>query len=107
MKIEVNTWQRQMLSMLCGGMRGDVATIRKASRLLDILELTKEEKRAINLRATPKGLTWDDVDKVYALDIEEEEGIELLRELYSSFDQWPAAQRQLVLDLGSTLGVTE
>ena len=106
MKIEVNTWQRQMLAMLCGGMRGDVATIRKAMGLLDILELTKEEKNAINLRVTPEGLTWDNADLTYVLNIEEE-GIELLRELYSSFNQWPAQQARLVLDLGSTLGVTD
>ena len=106
MKIEVNTWQRQMLAMLCGGMRGDVATIRKAMGLLDILELTKEEKKAINLRVTPEGLTWDDAEKVYVLDIEEE-GIELLKQLYSSFDKWPAQQARLVLDLGSRLGVTD
>ena len=104
MKLVVNTWQRLMLSMLCGGMRGNVATIRKAMGLMDILDLTEEEKKAINFKTSPIGQTWENETLTYELDIEEED-IELLRNLYTSFDQWPANQASLVLDLGDVLGV--
>lgn len=106
MKLKVNTWQRQMLGMLCGEMKGNVSTIRQAMKLLDVLELTEEEKKKINFRTFPEGQVWDDADLAYELDIEKE-GIELLCNLYSSFDQWPANQAQLVLDLGEQLGVED
>jgi hypothetical protein len=43
-------------------MKGPAGLMRKAFKLLDVLELTKTEKEKINYRMGPKGPQWDNTD---------------------------------------------
>lgn len=108
MKLKVNVWQRQALIQLVGGTKGNIATLRKASKALDVLEMTQEEIEAVGLVFRPDGFaTWKDTDIIYELEIKDKEAAGLVKRLFKTSKEWPANQALLVLDLAEQMGLTE
>lgn len=98
------TWQRVMSAAIVGSVQGNVATLRKADRLLDILEFSKEEKERIGLKISGPTYTWVDTDTEWDLDIPYE-CMDIFRNAIMGYGEWPAANRQEVFSLHQTLGI--
>lgn len=98
MKLEINTWQRVMLTAVVGQLRGNVHLLRKAIKVLDILEMTDEEKQAIGYTELSTGARWDDTERRFPLEFDQE-AITLIQQAIERFEGWPAEQAALVFDL--------
>lgn len=108
MKLNLTTWQRLMLAQIVGALEGPVARIRKASKLLDLLELPQGDREAIGLREIGAGaFRWDDTERRWEIEIPDRELAAFLRRQVEAFQHWPAAKREEVLDLCEQLEIGE
>ena len=71
--IVLNCWERITLTSIIGNIRGNVMSYRKASKVLDLLELSAEERSQVELRAiAPNQFTWNDRKKEWEIFFSEE-----------------------------------
>jgi hypothetical protein len=57
--ITLTTWQRALILNILSGTRGDLRTVNKALKVIDILEFTEEEKSRLGLIISSDGsMTW-------------------------------------------------
>jgi len=107
MKLQLTVWERIKLCMVVGSIRGvNMATIRKADKALDVLELSEEEEKAIGLVYLPTGkIRWKpDTDVEYVLEIKDKEAVHLVRKAFDEYSNWDTADRKLILRLEEKLG---
>jgi len=92
MKLSVNTFQRITLSNIIGAIEGNAQMIRKATRLLDALELSDDEKRQVGLEAvaTSMGIQyqWKDAAHVWEIEIADDNLAALLKQRLTDY-VWP------------------
>jgi hypothetical protein len=105
MILNINTWQRIQLELLIGEVKGPAATVRKAVKLLDVLEMSKDEKEAVGLRQVQGGMVWDEPDHLFSIEIKDGNLEVFLRELVKQKEDWPANRH--ALDLIDQLGVDD
>jgi hypothetical protein len=105
MNLNLTTWQRLQLLMLVNGVRGDLRTVRKALKLIDVLEMSAEERQEVGLQATPGGFTWNVQDKCWELEIGDSNLLAFLKEQVEGRKDWPAAAGKEVLNLSEQLGI--
>jgi len=103
--MELNTWQRFMLSQIVGGLRGDIQTVRTGLKLLEILELSDSEKQQVGFVEDKTGAHWEDTEYRFELEIKDENLVAFLRTKATEFQGWPVNKNSL--DLFDQLGVTE
>lgn len=105
MLLTLNTWQRLTLLQLVNSTQGDLRTVRKALKALDVLEMTAEEQEAVGLTAHPNGaFSWTEGAHKFELDVTEDVAA-FLRERVEAKEDWPASRD--VLDLCEQLGIDE
>jgi len=105
MLLKLTTWQRIQLESVVGAQKGPVATVRKAIKLLDIVELTDAEKAAIGFKVNDLRFTWKDKDKTWDIDIQDKNLEMYLLQVCLAWEYWPINTE--VLDLFEKLGVDE
>jgi len=71
MKLNLTTWQRLQLLMLMNSVQGDLRTINKALKLIDLFELSEDEQEEIGLRSTPTGFTWNDPNRRWGIEVKD------------------------------------
>lgn len=86
-QLELTTFERVSLAQWIGQQTGDLRRIRYLIRVLDKLELSDEEKRAVGWVQVEKQLMWKDKDRSFQLEFEDAE-FELLSPALEG--QWPA-----------------
>ncbi len=90
MKLSINTFQRIWLSNIVGAIEGRVQIVRKASKLLDLLELSEDEKKLVGLRQVSNGLLqWDDLAHVWGIEIADDNLATFLKDQVAAYN-WPA-----------------
>ena len=90
--VELNTWERTMLAQAIGYLRGDVALIRRAVKLLDVLDLKPDEAEAVNMHLDGEGaLRWDKPQHTWPLSLSAAD-LTMLRQAADAFPMWSAAQ---------------
>lgn len=105
MQLNLNTWQRMTLVTMTNGVKGDLRTVRKALKALDVLEMTAEERDAVGLTEHPTGaVTWTDAGHRFELEVPDDVGA-FLREQVEARSDWPVSAD--VVDLCEQLGVKE
>lgn len=104
MKLELNTWQRVMLFTVIGQLRGNVRLLREAMRVLDILEMSAEDKKVVGYVEVPTGVQWTDTEHLFPLEFDQE-SITFIKQAVEGYQQWPAHQAMLVFDLYERLGI--
>ena len=106
MNLNLTTWQRLTLLQMMSGVQGDLRTVRKALKLIDVLELTPEEQEAIGLQAAPDGtIRWSDNGQRLELEIADGNLATFLKEQVEAKKDWPATAD--VVDLAEQLGIGE
>ncbi len=106
MQFNLTTWQRLTLLQMMNGMQGDLRTVRKALKLIDVLELTPEEQEAIGLQAAPDGtIRWTDNGQRFEMEIADGNLVAFLKEQVEAKRDWPAVAD--VVDLAEQLGIGE
>ena len=105
MTLNLNTWQRMTLVTMTSGVKGDLRTVRRALRALDVLEMTAEEREAVGLTEHPTGaVTWTDAAHRFELDATDDVTA-FLREQVEAKTDWPVSAD--VVDLCEQLEVKE
>jgi len=114
MKLDLNVWQLLNLIGIIGTVEGSVQNIRKADKILDILELTDAEKEQIGYKfdATTGSITWTDYTIKFGVDIPDPNLGVFLVERVRLF-KWPEAAwsshivRKQIVDLYDQLGIKD
>jgi hypothetical protein len=105
MTLKLNAWQRMILLTMVSNVKGDLRTIRKALRAIDMLELSAKEREVVGLTEHPNGaVTWMDATYRFELDIDEDM-VAFLRQQVEARTDWPVSTD--VVDLCEQLGVRE
>lgn len=108
MKLNLTTWQRIMAVQALNAQAGHISLIRKALKLLDILELSAEEAQAVKLRELPEGgFGWEDLDRRFELEVKDRELASHLGRAVRAYDRWPVGQAKAIVDLFTQLGIEE
>lgn len=106
MKLNLTTWQRIEIIVRIRALRGDANLLRKAMKLLDILELTDEEQSEISLRTTKEGnLMWKNPDTRWEIEIADGNLVAFIQEVIGAEKGWPVQNAQEILDLLEQLGL--
>ena len=105
--IQLTTWDRVTIANVIGALQGDWKLTRKAGKILDVIELTHDEREAVNFRydASVKFAQWDDKDRKWDVTICDPELLLLLRETLRAKDDWMGVQHREVDALYSALGI--
>ena len=72
-KLELTTFERMALAQWVNQQKGDLRTIRSLIRLLDKLELSDDEERAVGFVQVDDRLMWTDQDRTFPLQLEDAE----------------------------------
>lgn len=106
MKLNLTTWQRIMCVQALNAQAGHISLIRKALRLLEILELSQDDRETVGLRELATGgFSWRDTERRFELEIADRELAAFLKRAVSSYQNWPVEQARQVADLFAQLGV--
>ena len=105
MTLTVNTWQRMTLLTMVNNVKGDLRTVRKALKAIDVLEMTADEREAVGLTEHPNGaVTWTDAGHRFELEVDDNTGAFLRHQVEVKSD-WPVSAD--VVDLCEQLGIEE
>ncbi len=115
MKLSLTTWQRINCVQIVAAIKGaNAAVFRKASKLLDILELTDTEKKEVDFEDGVKEgagwATWKDKDRLFDVEIKDPNLAVTLKDTINMFTWSQTAlgapdQRRQVNDLLDQLGI--
>lgn len=96
--IKLTIWDRLVIAGLIGAMTNvDVATIRKAAKVLDLVEISDGERATINMRVEEGMLMWDDdYEREIAFD---GDILTFLRERVASHQGWQGSDARRVVRL--------
>lgn len=106
MKLELSTWGRVMLISAIGQLRGNIMLVRKSMKILDTLELSDQEKEEVGFKTTPAGAFWQDAGHLFPLEFSEDD-LELMKRAAKEYQEWPAGQGALVVELCKRLGIDD
>ena len=104
MRLQLNTWQRLQLLLLMSNVQGDLRTVNKALKLIDLLEFSKEEAEKIGLEITSAGYYWRDNSCLWEVNIGDGNLASFLKEKVKGRSDWPA--RKDVMDLCQKLEIS-
>jgi hypothetical protein len=106
MQLELTTWERIMLFQIVGGLRGPVALIRNAGKLLDILELRDEDAEQIGLVITDRGVVhWRNQERTWQIVIDDRNLATLLTNAVKGFEGWQPGDVKRIEALLAKLGI--
>lgn len=112
MKLSLTTWQRINLCLILSSIEGKVSIVRKASKLLDVLELSDAEKELVGYREESGSIGWDDRTTHFDLEITDPNLFAFLSERVKEYvfpkQTWGNSEvRRLILDMYDQLGIKE
>ena len=100
MKLSVTVWERLQLVRAVGGLTGcNAATLRKAIKALDVLELSDDEKTEIGYRQLGGNMTWENAEMVFDLEIKDKEASALVKRAVREFKGWKGEDARMVVPL--------
>ena len=105
MKLKLNPWQRIQLEMLVGNVKGAAAEVRKAVKLLDVLEMTDAERAEIGFRAEGSMILWDKQEHAFEIEIKDGNLAAFLTNLAKQKTDWPANRH--AIDLFDQMGIED
>ena len=105
MQLNLNTWQRVTLLAVVNNVKGDLRTVRKALRAIDVLEMDADDRDAVGLTEHPTGaVTWTDAAHRFELGVDDNTAA-FLRQQVEAKSDWPVSAD--VVDLCEQLGIEE
>jgi hypothetical protein len=106
MDLELTTWERIMLIVTTGSLRGPVALARQAGKLLDVLEFSPEQRAEIGLVIAPNGMIgWAGQHDTRTWSVQvKNDLIPLLRNAVQGFEGWTARDLPRLDELMAKLG---
>jgi len=107
---ELTTWERVMLLNVLGEARGNLATLRRAGKAMDALELSDEDQAEVGFQtvATPQGevrYQWLDQAHTFTVEIADPEAVAIVKQSAASYEDWSVADLARVEALLVKLGV--
>lgn len=112
MKLNLTVWQRVRVTTLVGGLRGSLAVMRKGGKILDVVELSKQEQQEVGLVAVGQSIHWEDTDCRFALEIKDREAAGLLKQVVEDHVQeknktesWTYQETKSLVDLCQQLKI--
>lgn len=96
MRLQLTDWQRMVSHQLVGGLRGDLARLRKGAKILTALEQPED----VPEKADPGAM-----EPRVAVEIGDKEAARLFKELVAGFTGWPLVALDAIEDLFEQLGL--
>lgn len=100
-KVNLGVYDRITLVSLLGGLKCNLKVMRQGMKIAKLIELTKVQIKAIELKTTPAGLSWNDkkCKKIDKLEFElEDADFEFLEQQFKGKTDWQADQRLIDLE---------
>ena len=105
MQFNLTTWQRLTLLQMMGRVQGDLRTIRRALRAIDVLEMSDADREVVGLTEHPNGaVTWTNAAHRFELEVDDNTTAFLRQQVEAKTD-WPVSAD--VIDLCEQLGIVE
>lgn len=105
MTLNLNTWQRMTLLTMVNNVKGDLRTVRKALKAIDVLEMSDADREVVGLTEHPNGaVTWTEAAHRFELELDDNTAAFLRQQVEAKTD-WPVSAD--VIDLCEQLGVKE
>lgn len=101
--IKMTTWERLTIAAIVGSMTGTAAEVRRAGKVLDVLEFNDEDAKAIGLVADASGVRWVDQAREWEVELDQD-AILLARAQVSTWAHFRASERKNVGALIEKLG---
>jgi hypothetical protein len=106
MNLTLSVWQRIVLLGVLNTTQGDLRSVNKALKLIDILEFTPEELTTLNIRQDNMSVQWDKkAEKTSTIIIPDGSLSTFLKAEVEKKKDWPVNKE--VLSLCSQLGITD
>ena len=86
-QLDLTTFERMTLAQWVNQQKGDLRKIRQLIKLLDKLELSEQEKRAVGWVQVENQMMWKDKERTFDLEFEDDQFDLLLPALEG---KWPA-----------------
>ena len=96
MKLLLNTWERLMLTRIVGSLTGDARLYHKAGKVLDVLEMSETERNEIDFRQIGNNFHWDDVQKVWELEVRDQESKSVIHLALRNYRHYSARDRGMI-----------
>lgn len=94
--LTLTNWERFWLGVVIGSGQGTIAQIRLGNKVLDVLEMSDEEKAEVGWRVLPPSQIGWQREKDWELKFVNE-GWSLVQMYVKNFKQWPQDRRAEVL----------
>lgn len=107
MKLTLTNWQRFQLWQLAGNVQGNLIRIRKAHKILDVVEWSPAERDLIEFKEWPNGrVSWNEAAcSEWQIELGDREAVKLLKEIVEAHDGWLAQKYGEVVDLFDQMGL--
>jgi len=110
MELQLTTWERMALLNVLGELQGNLATLRRAGKAMDVLELSEEERalvrfQTISMPQGEVGYQWLDSDHSFAVEIADPGAAALLKQAAAQYQGWHVPDREGVEALMAKLEV--
>jgi hypothetical protein len=96
--LQLTTWERTTLALLIARQRGDLAMLRRYFRLLDVLELSEDERKLVGWELTDSSngniATWQRAEHAFQIELEDAD-FALLQNTAMSWDGWQPTELTL------------
>lgn len=103
--IKLSTIERITLQQLIGEIDGDSRVMRKAVRLLDVLEFTEAERDYIKLRqVSDTRVEWDHPEKEWELEFKDGNDFAFLKATFKN-KRWVGINPRVVVAIEDRLGI--
>lgn len=107
MDYNLNIWERAICLAIIGAVRGDAARIRKATKILDALEFTKDEEDKFGIYYPQEGVIgWNQTltEESTDISINDKEANLFFRATVSGYDNFPSMPKGFSIRLLDKVG---
>jgi len=100
-QLSLTTWERAQLIALVNQQSGDLTKLRRWLRVLDVVDLSEDEKEAVGWEDLADGRSkWEDGDRLWELHFEDAD-FALLATTAIEYPRWPVLSK--IVDMLDTL----
>lgn len=108
MEFNFTLWERALLGVMIGNVRGEASRIRKATKLLDVLDFTDEEKQRFGIAVNEGMVSWTSSGQDSCpVTIEDGNLVVFLQTEAKNYTSWPASPKGSSVALMDKLGVKD
>lgn len=96
MELQLTTWERLTLVRIVGSLTGDARLYHKAGKILDVVELTEQEREEIGLRQVGDRFQWKDPARLWELHVNDREAKSVIHLALRNYQAYKVEDRAMI-----------